>query len=63
MKEINFCLTKIPNPEPPTRIRATELKAILSQAGALFLTLSKSNIDSNVKKARLDTIAKVKSEL
>jgi len=63
MKEINFCFTSIPNPEPQTRINATELSAILSHAGALLLTLSKSKIDSKVKKARFDTIAKVKSEL
>ena len=63
MNEINFCLINIPSPDPPTRINATELRAILSQAGAALLTFSRSSKDSKVKKARLDTIAKVKSEL
>ena len=63
MNEINFCFTNNPKPDPPIRIIATEFSAILSQAGALFLTLSKSRIDSNVKKARFETIANVKSEL
>jgi hypothetical protein len=63
MKEINFCFTYNPNPEPPRRINATELNAILSQAGALLLTFSKSSNDSKVKKDRFDTMANVKSEL
>jgi hypothetical protein len=36
---------------------------MLSHVGALLFTLSKINIDSKVKKARFETIAKVKSEL
>jgi hypothetical protein len=36
---------------------------MLSHIGALLFTVSKSNIDSNVKKARFETMAKVKSEL
>jgi len=63
MKEINFCFTNIPNPEPPTRINATELSAMLSHIGALLFTVSKSNIDSKVKKARFETMLNVKSEL
>ncbi len=63
MNEINFCLMNIPNPEPPIRINATELNAMLSQAGASLFTLSNKRRDSNVKNARFETIANVKSEL